>query len=93
MNDTTIVDILDGLHDGAHQFGCIAGSVSKRLQDKRAIHARLMVVTLGTYPVKKLSATAQVEDQVQIVGCLNLSVRNTFKELNADDPLQNNRRA
>src|SRR6267142_1160541 len=93
MNDTAVVDILDGLHDSAHQLGSIAGGVSRRVQDKRAIHARLMVVTLGAYPVKKPSATAQVEDQVQIVGCLNLSVRNTFKELNVDDPPQNNRRA
>ncbi len=41
MNDTTVVDILDGLHDSA-----------------------FMVVALGTYPVKKLSATAQVEAKV-----------------------------
>jgi hypothetical protein len=92
MNDTAVVDILDGLHDSAHQLGSIAGSVSRRLQDKKAIYARLMVVTLGAYPVKELSTTAQVEDQIQVVGCLDLSVRNTFKELNVDDPLQNNRR-
>jgi hypothetical protein len=92
MNDTAVVDILDGLHDSAYQLGSIAGSFSRRLQDKRAIYARLMVVTLGAYPVKELSTTAQVEDQIQVVGCLDLSVRNTFKELNVDDPLQNNRR-
>ena len=93
MNDATDMDILHSLHDSANQLGSIAVSVSRRLQNKKAIYARLMVVTLGAYPVKKLSATAQVEDQVQVVGCLDLSVRNTFKELNVDDPPQNNRRA
>src|SRR6267154_2502803 len=64
MNDTTVVDILDGLHDSAHQLGSVTMRVLRRLQDKRSHHVRFMVVALGTYPVKKLSATAQVEAKV-----------------------------
>ena len=37
-----------------------------------------MVVTLGTYPVKKLAAAAQVEAEIEVIGCLDLLVRRPF---------------
>jgi hypothetical protein len=70
MNDATVVDILDGLHDSPHQVGSVTMRVLRRLQDRRPHNIRFMVIALGTYPVKKLSATAQVEAKVQVVGCL-----------------------
>jgi hypothetical protein len=39
-----------------------------------------MVVTLGTYPVEKLAAAAQVKDKVQVVRCLDTSVKRPFWE-------------
>jgi len=58
MNNTAVVDILHGLHDGANQSSSVG----------------LMVVTLGTYPVEKFPTGAQVEAKIQIVGRLKVIV-------------------
>src|SRR5712671_1126507 len=65
MDDTTVVDILHGLHDSAHQARRITKSVLVKVQDIRPLGLRLMVVTLGAYPVKEFTSTAQVETKVQ----------------------------
>jgi hypothetical protein len=50
-----------------------------------------MVVTLGTYPVEKLAATAQVKDKVEVVRCLDTSVKLAFWEHSVEIPPRNNR--
>jgi hypothetical protein len=43
----------------------------REIEDTRPVHVRLMVVTLGTYPVKQLTTAAQVEAEIEVVGCLD----------------------
>ncbi len=67
--------------------------VLERLHDARPHHVRLMVVTLGTYPIEKLAAAAQVKDKVQVVRSLDISIRGPFREHSAGTPPRNNHKA
>jgi hypothetical protein len=58
MDDTRRVDVLDGAHDGTDQ----AGSVG------------LIVVSFGTDAVKELATSAEVKDEVEIVGGFKIVV-------------------
>jgi hypothetical protein len=70
VNYTTIMDVLDGLHDGAHEAGGITMSVSRDCGNKRLSYLRFIVVTLGTYSVEEFSSATQVKAKIQVVGCL-----------------------
>ena len=50
-----------------------------------------MVVALGTYPVEKFSAGAQVKAKVQVIGCLTLLVRDTSRKFGVGNGPRNNR--
>lgn len=52
MDDAAFVDVLDGLHDGPDQIRGIL----------------FVVVALGAYTIEQLTAGAQVEDKVEVVG-------------------------
>ena len=64
-------------------------AVLERLRDAIIHHVRFMVVALGTYPVEKLAAAAQVKDKVEVVRCLDTSVKRPFWEHNVGIPPQN----
>ena len=72
VDDATVVNVLDGLHDGAYQVGSVAGRGDGHQRPGRSSYRvgmdlRLVVVALGTYPVEELTARAQVEAQIEVM--------------------------
>ena len=72
VNDTGVMDVLDSLEDGPHQACCIAISISVDFICVTGGGLRLIVVSLRTYPIKKLSACTKIEDEIEVVGGLRL---------------------
>jgi hypothetical protein len=68
-------------------------AVLERLQDVKTLHVRFIIVTPGTYPVEKLAAAAQVKDKVQVVRCLDISVKGPLWERSVGIPPRNNHKA
>ena len=58
MHDTRRVDVLDGLHDGPDKAGGVG----------------LVVVSLCTDAVEELAASAEVKDEVEVVGGFEIVV-------------------
>lgn len=70
VDDTAVVDVLDGLHDRAYEVGRVAGSGNahkRRSGSRYRSDLRLVVVALGAYPVEELAARAEVEAEVEVV--------------------------
>lgn len=69
MYDTTLVDVLDGAHDGAHQFSGIPEYICGEFGElsRKDGHPLFVVVAFRAYTVEELAPRAQVETEVEVM--------------------------
>jgi hypothetical protein len=77
VHDSGVVDVFHSQEDGAYEFRSIALGTRRNVSVNIkwhwawvAYHSLLVVISLGTYPVKELASSAKIKAEVEIVRSL-----------------------
>jgi hypothetical protein len=72
MDDSGIMNILDGLENSANEGGGVAVQNSESIRMEEWDGVRLVIIAFGADAVKQLASCAEIKAQIEIVGSLSL---------------------